>query len=315
MPLPPLPEPTDYLLRARAVAKALPVSGWLFGTLLGANAMQMASLATLPFSRRLFRKINRELANAWWGQCVIVAQQLNGARLELSGDELPAEENVILLVNHQQMPDITWLMDLARKKGRLGDMKWFVKDEIKWVPGVGWGMVFLECLFVKRDWATDAKAIARTFERILRDDVPLWLMLFPEGTRITPEKLSQADAFADKAGLQRTEHVLLPRTSGFMASIRGLRDHIDAVYDVTIGYERGVPSLWQFIKGYSPVAHMHIRRVPVAELPESSEALSDWLHDCFQQKDRRLAAFYRDGFFTDRPRLHVVEPLDDAVGS
>ena len=307
MPLPPLPEPTDPLRRARALATGLPASAYLFGSLLGANALQTASLATLPFSRRVFRKINREVADAWWGQCVTVARHLNGSRLVLSGDDVPAKESAIVLANHQQMPDITWLMDFAKRKGRLGDLKWFVKDAIKWVPGVGWGMVFLDCLFVKRDWVSDAATIAQTFERILKDDIPLWLVVFPEGTRFSPEKLAKADEFADKAGLPHTEHVLQARTAGFVASVQGLRGHVDAIYDVTIGYEEGVPSLWQFIKGYNRVAHMHVDRIPIADLPESAEDLGSWLHARFQLKDRRLDAFYRDGAFSELPPLEVQQ--------
>jgi 1-acyl-sn-glycerol-3-phosphate acyltransferase len=299
MPLPPLPDPDDQLTRLRNLAKAVPVTGWLFGTLLGANSLQTASLLTLPFSRGLFRKINRELADGWWGHCVSVAQRPNSAELSLYGDEVPVEENAIVVVNHQQMPDITWLMDLAKQKGRLGDMKWFVKDEIKWVPGVGWGMVFLDCLFVKRDWAEDERSIAATFERILQDDVPLWLVLFPEGTRITPEKLESSDAFAERAGIEPTEHVLLPRTNGFVASVQGLRGHVKAVYDLTLGYEAGVPTLWQFIKGVNRRAHLHVRRVPIDELPEEPEALGSWLQQAFIAKDRRLARFYETGSFED----------------
>jgi lysocardiolipin and lysophospholipid acyltransferase len=223
------------------------------------------------------------------------------SHLLLSGDDVPAKESAIVLANHQQMPDITWLMDFAKRKGRLGDLKWFVKDAIKWVPGVGWGMVFLDCLFVKRDWASDATTIAQTFERILQDDIPLWLVVFPEGTRFSPEKLAKADAFADEAGLARTEHVLQARTAGFVASVQGLRGHVDAIYDVTIGYEEGVPSLWQFIKGQNRVAHMHVERIAIADLPESAEELGSWLHARFQLKDRRLDAFYRDGAFLELP--------------
>lgn len=300
MPLPPLPDPDDQLTKLRCLATAVPVTGWLFSTLLGANAVQTASLAALPFSRRLFRKINRQMADSWWGHCVDVAHVLNKAELTLYGDDVPYQENAIVVVNHQQMPDITWLMDLAKQKGRLGDLKWFVKDKIKWVPGVGWGMVFLDCLFVKRDWSEDEASIAATFERILSDDVPLWLMLFPEGTRITPDKLQRSDAFAEKAGLDPTEHVLLPRTSGFAASVQGLRTHVKAVYDITIGYEEGVPTLWQFIQGINRSAHMHVRRVPIEELPEDAEALGEWLQQAFRLKDQRLAHYYEtrsfDGF-------------------
>jgi 1-acyl-sn-glycerol-3-phosphate acyltransferase len=297
LPLPPLADPPDTLSRVVSLTKALPASAWLFGTLLLGNLGQTASLALRPFSRRAFRRVNRELADAWWGHSVTLSQRVNRVRIVLTGDDVPMRENAVVVANHQQMPDITFLMVFARTKDRLGDMKWFVKEQLKYVPGVGWGMVFLDCLFVKRDWAEDEASIRRTFARIVEDRVPLWLILFAEGTRLSPAKLERSRRWAEQRGLRPTEHVLQPRTKGFVASVQGLRGHLDAVYDVTIGYETGVPTLWQYIKGLCTVAHLHVRRTPVAELPRTDADLADWLQRRYQEKDRLLDHFYRHGAF------------------
>ena len=297
MPLPPLKEPPQLGPRIKRLLVAVPAAWLLFSTLLLGNLAQMLSLSLLPFSRRAFRKVNREVADWWWGMCVILSRRIYGIHLELYGDEVPMRENAVVLANHQQMPDITFLMILARSRDRLGDLKWFVKDQLKWVPGVGWGMVFLDCVFVKRDWTADAASIEQTFSRILRDQVPLWLVTFPEGTRLKPNKLTASQDYAAKNGLPTLQHVLLPRTKGFVASVAGLRKHLDAVYDVTIAYEKGVPTLWQYVKGLAPVAHLHLHRVPMDELPEEDEALAAWLMERFEQKDRLLEGFYRDGVF------------------
>lgn len=300
LPLPPLPDPPDLPSRVKALTKAVPLSSFLFSELLAANFGQTSSLAVLPFSRRAFRKINRWFADTWWGHCVTMAELLYDAHVYLTGDAIPPRENAIVVANHQQMPDITALMLFARTKGRLGDLKWFVKDELKYVPGVGWGMVFLDCLFVKRDWHTDADSIERTFASLRKGKVPLWLICFAEGTRLSPKKIERSRAFAEEQGLKPLEHVLQPRTKGFVASVQGLRDHVDAVYDVTIGYENGVPTLWQYIQGLAPVAHMHWLRVPVADLPETDEELELWLQKRYEVKDQLLAHFYEHGVFPDR---------------
>lgn len=298
MPLPPLKNPESLIERLKQLSTAVPVSGYLMSTLALFNVMQTMSLGALPFSKKAFRKINRELANAYWTTCDDCARVFNDAELILSGDDVPQKESVIVIANHQEMPDITWLMNLARQKERLGDMKWFIKDEFRWVPGIGPGLKFLDCLFVKRDWAEDADTINGVFKRIIDDKIPIWLMLFPEGTRFTPEKLKRADAYAEKAGLKKTSHVLQARTSGFVASVQALRQHIDAVYDITIAYEEGVPTLWQYVKGTNRRAHLNVRRIPISEMPESKDELTTWLHESFQRKDSLLEAFYEDGAFS-----------------
>jgi 1-acyl-sn-glycerol-3-phosphate acyltransferase len=297
VPLSPLPDPESPALRARGLATAVPATGFLFSTLIAFNAAQTASLVVRPFSSRAFRAFNRWAADTWWGWCVIGSQRLQGISLVVTGDPVPPRENAIVVANHQQMPDITFLMIWARQKDRLGDLKWMVKDVIKYVPGIGWGLAFIDSLFVKRDWAADQASIERTFAHLVENNVPMWLVSFPEGTRITPEKLAQSRAYAARAGLPAPEHVLIPRTKGFTASVAGLRHHAAAVYDVTIGYEEGVPTLWQYVKGFARRAHLHVRRHPMATLPTDEAALTAWLLERFREKDALLAHFYRHGAF------------------
>ncbi len=297
MPLPPLRDPESLRRRIGGLLLALPVSAFLCVTLLLCNFAQTASLVLRPFSGRAFRAVNRCLANAWWGLCVTSGSRLYKVQLVVTGDEVPPRENAVVVANHQQMPDVLVLMALARSKHRLGDLKWFVKKVIKYVPGVGWGMTFLDCLFVERNWAADQASTTSTFARLLDHRVPLWLVSFVEGTRLTPKKLTRAVAYANQRGLVPPRHVLVPRTKGFVASVAGLRAHLDAVYDVTIGYVGGVPTLWQYVRGFMRTAHLHVRRYPVALLPTDDEALARWLLERFRDKDALLERYYRTGAF------------------
>ena len=297
MPLPPLPDPTSPAARLGGLSKAVPATAFLFSTLLAFNVVQTLSLALKLVSDRRFREFNRWAADTWWGWCVTGAERLHGVQVEVTGADVPMRENAIVVANHQQMPDITFLMAWARQKDRLGDMKWIVKDVIKWVPGVGWGMAFIDCVFVKRDWTADQASIERTFSRLTDNDVPVWLLSFPEGTRVSADKVARSREYARREGLAPLDHVLVPRTKGFVASVAGLRRHATAIYDVTIGYERGVPTLWQYIKGYARVAHLHVRRFAVPALAAADDALAAWLVERFAEKDRLLDGFYRDGRF------------------
>ena len=273
------------------------IASFLFVLLIAVNVLQVLSLVLVPFSRRAFRRFNREVADWYWSVCVWSGSAVWGIHPVVTGDALPERENALCMSNHQQMPDITTIMALAKRKNRLGDLKFFVKDIIKWIPGVGWGMLFLDCLFVKRRWADDRESIEQTFRSINTGKVPIWLILFPEGTRIRPHKLEKSRRYAKEKGLALLDHLLVPRTKGFVASVIGLKEHIQAVYDVTIGYKGGVPTLWQLVMGYTRVAHLHVRRFSVKDLPEAGEALAAWLHERWKEKDRLLAYFYENGAF------------------
>jgi 1-acyl-sn-glycerol-3-phosphate acyltransferase len=302
MPLNPLPEPAGRSERISGFMKGLVVSAFLFSTLLAFNFLQTASLVIKLFSQRAFRRANRSLANLWWTWCALIAEKGYRIRFAMSGDNVPERENAIVVLNHQDMADITVTFTLARSKKRIGDLKWFVKDVLKYVPGVGWGMLFLDCLFVKRNWTDDREYILRVFQNILKYRVPVWIMIFAEGTRVRPDKLEKSRRFAEENGFRPLRHLLLPRTKGFVATMQALPEHTDAVYDVTIGYVRGVPSLWQWIKGYVREVHVHVRRFPMRDIPRGEEEIASWLVKRFEEKDDLLDVYYRTGAFPkDQP--------------
>ena len=280
---------------------------WAWGVLTGVlsfgylifvlNTIQMLSLLIYPFSRQAFREVNRWCARSIWGLWVIMAEVQNGTDMRFTGEPLTPRENMLVLPNHQSMADVLALLCFAWRCGRVGDMKWFVKDAIKHFPGFGWGMRFLDCVFVKRDWAQDQAEIRRLFDKYRQNRIPMCLVSFLEGTRLTPEKYASARAFAAERGLYLPERTLIPRTKGFVATIAGLRDHLDAVYDLTIAYPGRTPSLVNCFEARVPRIDVHVRRYPMASLPEDEAALTEWAIARFREKDELLAAFARDGRF------------------
>lgn len=265
--------------------------------LLTTNLIQTLSLITWPFSKTVFRTINQFLAEKWWSFFTIVVERKSRMKVTFWGEDVPEKERVLLISNHQCMSDIPSIMTLAIRKSRIGDLKFFVKDIIKYVPGVGWGMLFLDCLFVKRSWLSDHQSIKDTFKNIHRYNVPIWLVSYLEGTRFTQEKLKKAHSYAEKAGLWKPNHVLLPRTKGFVATVEGLRECVDAIYDLTIGYPDGVPTLWQSLMGLVPSMHIHIQRTAIEDIPHSAPKISNWVMEQFRKKDKLMAFFLQHGVF------------------
>jgi hypothetical protein len=265
------------------------------------NVFQMLSLALLPFSGAAFRAVNRNLARAWFSSLAIFLEHLPGLEFVQTGDSLPKKENVFVVANHQSGADIPVIIVLAHRCRRTADLKWFVKDVIKWVPGIGWGMLFLDCLFLKRNWTADKEKILATFERLRTNRVPFFLLSYVEGTRLTLAKRSRSQEYCRKAKLHHLTHVLSPRTRGFEATLEGLGTMADAVYDVTIAFEGfptgEIPGFGALLWGPMRRVHMHVKRYPAATLPATKDGRVQWILDRFTEKDRLLAEFYRTGRF------------------
>lgn len=74
-----------------------------------------------------------------------------------------------------------------------------------------------------------------------------------------------------------------------------------AVYDVTIAYKNRCPSFMDNVFGVDPSeVHIHVRRIPVKEIPASENDAAAWLMDVFQLKDQLLEKFNAQGHFPNQ---------------
>lgn len=71
-----------------------------------------------------------------------------------------------------------------------------------------------------------------------------------------------------------------------------------AVYDLTIAYKNQCPSFMDNAFGVDPSeVHIHVRRIPIEDIPESIADAASWLTDTFQLKDNLLSDFNTRGHF------------------
>lgn len=260
----------------------------IFAPLLVINFLQTFSILIRPISLRAYRRYNMFWAYVYWTYVSLMSQYVGRLRVEYSGDSLPLHENALVLANHQSAVDTVIQLMVGHRFGRVGDMKFFVKDVLKWVPGPGWGMVFLECIFMKRNWNEDRARVVKQLRRFHDDRVPIWVNIYPEGTRLKPGKLKDAQEFAAKAGMPVPQNVLIPRVRGFLATLEGLKGHLDAIYDLTIVYPDHPMTLWELLSCRGSRIKVEIRRHAISDLPVDEEERGAWLMRLFQQKDRRI---------------------------
>jgi lysophosphatidic acid acyltransferase/lysophosphatidylinositol acyltransferase len=284
-------------LRVMVFCRAIVASLFIFVPLMAINGLQTLSLLIRPWSKRTFRSINRHLAQVYWSLLIWLMHKVYRVRIEWHSGELPWQEDVIVIANHQSAVDVMPLFALAQRCGRLGDMKFFVKEVFKYIPGPGWGMVFLDCIFLKRRWMADRRRIKATFERFRKERIPLWLNIFPEGTRFHTSKVKEAQKTARHYKLPLCEHVLVPYAKAFETSVVGLKDQVQAVYDVTIGYPQGIPSLWQLLCGDVRTIEVHVDRFALTDLPTDGPGLETWLNERFWVKEQHLQRLQKEGSF------------------
>lgn len=223
--------------------------------------------------------------------------------------ELDFDERIVLIANHQLYLDWIYLWWAAYAARMHGAIYIILKESLKHIPLIGWGMQYYGFIFLARNMATDKPRFEHRLQRLSEsDDWPLWLLIFPEGTNYSPKSLKKSEAFSKKVDIPNTRNVLLPRANGLYFCVKNLKPSVKYIYDCTLAYD-GVPqgdcghdhfNLWStYVKDRSTnVVHMHWRKFEVGKIPLANvEDFGKWLQARWVEKDDMLDFYYKTGSF------------------
>ncbi|XP_061914235.1 1-acyl-sn-glycerol-3-phosphate acyltransferase epsilon isoform X1 [Entelurus aequoreus] len=261
---------------------------------------------------RLYHRLDDRLYCIYQSMVLFFFENYTGVEIIIYGDIPKNKENVIYLSNHQCTAD--WIIAdmLAIRQSALGHVRYVLKDGLKWLPLYGWYFSQHGGIYVKRSAKFDVQAMTKKLGSQNQSGAPMYLVIFPEGTRYNPELrnvIAESQAFAAKEGLAVLRHTLTPRMKASHIALETMRGHLDAVYDVTVAYEgtlgvdgqrKPAPSMPEFLCKECPRVHIHFERVDVKEIPPEPLFFRRWLHERFEIKDRLLADFYEHD---DRDKL------------
>lgn len=218
----------------------------------------------------------------------------------------------IILMNHHCRVDWLYMfIFLAHTRSIVSHVRFVLKGDLKQLPVLGWCMEIFRYLFLSRSWESDEVYIRRMIDLYnATSDTPV-ILIFPEGTDLSPSNIERSQAFAAKTGLPKFHHVLNPRTTGTVAimDMLGGVATVEEVIDLTIAYtyhgpgER--PNEPSLVNGHHPKkVHLLINAYPVAGSPAASAlqnakhvcptdaaALTAWIHDRFAEKEQLLSRF------------------------
>lgn len=152
--------------------------GWVFSGLLVLNTIAGSlwgvALWPLPHRIRYFFAVRCwAVANLWLLRVICgVGWEVRGAR------RLPDKPSVVLMKHSSAFDIIVQAVLFPRQI-------WLLKRELLWVPLFGWALAAIGCVGVDR--ARGGRAI-RSVVRACKGRVEqgLWVMVFPEGTRMAP---------------------------------------------------------------------------------------------------------------------------------
>ncbi len=229
---------------------------------------------------------NYAVQSRWVRRLRAAAEGCFGLRLRISvPDSLvrPARP-LLVFARHASLPDALLPLIALSLQGGVR-LRYVIKRELLYDPCLDVVGQRIPNAFVRRESDDPAREVARV--RVLTEGLRAGegVVIFPEGTRFTPEKRERALARLDRSegGLaeraKRLRHVLPPRLGGPL----GLLDAApgaDAVFLAHAGMERALR--WRDLARGALVGlevRVELRHVPRESIPAGRDARARWLFD------------------------------------
>jgi len=215
------------------------------------------------------------------------------------------DQGCVLLCNHQSWPDVPLL--ILSLYNRVPFFTFFLKEELRWIPLIGWAAWALDYPFLKRHSPEalarnpalreeDARSTELACNK-LKNRIPC-LINFAEGTRFTTDKQRQ---------MQSPYRYLLPPKAGALTyALLHLNSQIKVILDATIIYYQPEPTFWKFLCGTLGAVELNVcllekpslAGINDKELGEIRARVKPWLDQRWQEKDEFILA--RTNSFTSR---------------
>lgn len=236
-------------------------------------------------------------AQTWAAVNIWLGDHLLDTRWELRGlEKLHRDGQYLVVSNHQSWNDIYALMKAFN--GHAPFFKFFLKQELIWVPVLGLAWWGLDYPFMKRySQATilrhpelrgkDLETTRKACEHYR--NVPVTILNFLEGTRFTQAKRERQKS--------PYRYLLRPKAGGMALSLSALGEKINSLLDVTIVYPEGAKGFWDFLAGRVRRVIVEVRSLTIPhELyvgnyeddPAFRKRFQEWISQLWAEKDRRI---------------------------
>jgi len=167
-------------------------------------------------------------------------------------------------------------------------------------------MAQAEFLFLTRSWSSDHRKFASKIRKIVEyarnTSYPLALLIFPEGTRISPQKIVLSKEYSSAQNFPLFSRLLFPRFTGFKEIVTSMGEATDNVVDITLLFDAPVPSLLTTLMGNEThVVNIYSKVHRISDIPTDREGLQGWLLEKWTEKETLLKKFEQD-------KLSVANP-------
>ncbi|MBW2544398.1 MAG: acyltransferase [Deltaproteobacteria bacterium] len=257
----------------------------------------------LPAWQRVCARMLMRIATTWMWGIIFILKLTQNISWDVEGiDDLSLDEWYFVNSNHQSWTDIIIMIKIFT--GRIPFLKFFLKQELFWVPMLGTAWWALDYPFMKRYSKAflekhpelrgkDLEVTRKACERYKHS--PVSVLNFIEGTRFTPEKHRKQES--------PYRHLLRPKAGGFAFAISAMTGKITNMLDVTVVYPDGPVNFWELLCGRLSRVVVRVRQLVIPEEflygnyqddPDFRERFQAWVSKLWDEKDELIESLSRE---------------------
>lgn len=267
----------------------------------------------LPFAavHKLIAAICRRCYRGWTAVNTCLINLFNNVEWQISGTQaLDKDSWYLLIANHKSWVDIPVVSTFAYPL--IPEPKFFLKDQLKWIPFLGTGCWALDMPYMKRYSAAtlakkphlkgkDIETTRKSCEKFRF--TPTTIINFVEGSRCTKQKQQQKRS--------PFSHLLPPKAGGIAFTLASMGEQFNAILDVTLIYpeNQGHIALDMLMgKLTKVVVHAEVLAVNEAVIGDYfndaafRDGFQQWLNQRWQLKDAYISQYYE--------QQRLAQPLD-----
>jgi 1-acyl-sn-glycerol-3-phosphate acyltransferase len=283
---------------------AIAILGMVLVTLLGFIPLLPSCLVKLlspwPAVRKPATRVVLWVAVRWARGINAVILGMGRSRVTYD-QQVPDDPNgrYVVIANHQCWADVMLLCHVIEPQ--LPFPRYFIKEQLRWLPVVGLACWALDFPFMKRHSRAEIEKNpalrTRDMETVRRScavfrDQPVSVVNFAEGTR--------SNAAKRKAANSPYRALLPPKAGGTAFTLNAMHDVLDGVLDMTFAYvNQPEPKFWDVLCGRVPEIVIRVRKLDVPNDLLVGDYMGDadyrarfkrWLEQRWAEKDVEVSA-------------------------
>lgn len=195
----------------------------------------------------------------------------------------------IVISNHIGSLDFLYIVAILRNFN-IDNNSFIFKSDSRYILGLGFSIYTDTDIMINKKWEEDKNLINKQIDRIEPNKKKEVIIIYPEGTRISKEKLLDSQNFSRENNLPVYDYLQVPRSKGLWHIINSLskNNKLGKIWDTTFirpKYLIEQTNLKDIVNKPIDNIYTDLRELILPDNYQDMDVFKSWLHEQWKNKD------------------------------